>query len=108
MRFNDVICGLEETCLAMHHSAELAQWDTVAALDRRRAHLLAAMGSVDEHVLTATLREKITRIVELDQQIIQLIRTARAEAKTLAAREAISHDCGAAMYEHIRAAGPTV
>ncbi len=98
MRFKDVICGLEETCTEMFQCAQLAQWDTVAALDRRRAHLLAAMGSVDEHVLTTTLREKISHIVELDEKIILLIRQGRAEAERLAARETISHDHGAAMY----------
>ncbi len=98
MRFKDVICGLEETCMEMCHAAQLAQWDSVAALDRHRAHLLAAMGSVDEHVLTTSLREKISHIVELDEQIILLIRQGRAEAERLAARESAAHDRGAAMY----------
>lgn len=98
MLFKDVIGGLEETCIKMFRSAQLAQWETVATLDRRRAHLLAAMGSVDEHILTPELRKKIAHILELDQKIIPLIRDARAEAERLAARETISHDRGAAMY----------
>ena len=102
MHFKDIIYGLDETCTEMLHSARLAQWDTVAMLDRRRAHLLAAMGSVDEHILTTDLREKITHIVELDQQIIQLIHTERAKAKTLAAQEAVSHGQGATMYEQVQ------
>ncbi len=105
MRFRELINGLEQTCIEMHQAARLEQWDDVAALDRRRAHLLADMGSVDEHLLTDTLRQRIDHIMTLDQQILTLIREARSRSERLAAREQSNHGKGASMYAEMIGGG---
>ena len=103
MRFPDLIDALEATCVEMQRAARLEQWDDVATLDRRRAHLLAAMGSVDERLLDRRLRDSIDHIVELDQQILTLIREARSRHQRLAAREESHRDRGASMYAEMLA-----
>ncbi len=98
MHFGELIDELEQTCIEMHQTARLEQWRDVAALDRRRAHLLASMGTLDEHPLTDTLCQRIEHIMTLDQQILTQIREARSRNERLAARERSNHGKGASMY----------
>ena len=98
MHFGELIDELEQTCIEMHQAARLEQWHDVAALDQRRARLLAKMGTFDEHLLTDTLCQHIEHIMTLDQQILTLIREARSRSERLAARERSNHGKGASMY----------
>ena len=98
MHFEELIDELEQICIEMHQAARLEQWRNVAALDQRRAHLLADMGTLDEHRLTDTLRQRIKHIMTLDQQVLTLIREARSRNERLAARERSNHGKGVSMY----------
>jgi len=98
MRFHDIIAGLEQTCMEMFRAAQSAHWDTVASLDRRRVHLLDALADPEVHQLTPSLRAKIENILQLDRQILELIRRGRAEAERQAALQRCHRHNGAAMY----------